>query len=130
MAPRCHQAGSNMAAHSTIAPVAERVALVTGAAREGGIGFAIARRLRADGLRVVAHGLPGEAGDVEADFADPAAPASVASAVRSQFGRLDVVVANHARSSDVGLDELTAAEIDATLAVNVRASLLLAREVP
>ena len=103
---------------------------MTGAAREGGIGFATAARLRADGLRVVAHGLPGEGGDVEADFSDPDAPARVAALVRAEWRRLDVVVANHARSSNVDLAGLTAAEIDATLAVNVRASLLLAREVP
>jgi 3-oxoacyl-[acyl-carrier protein] reductase len=108
----------------------ERVALVTGAARAGGIGAAVAERLRADGLRVVVHALPGEGGDVEADFLDPAAPGRVAAAARNVHGRLDVVVANHARSSDVALEGLTAEEIDATLAVNVRASLLLAREVP
>jgi 3-oxoacyl-[acyl-carrier protein] reductase len=108
--------------------VPARVALVTGAAREGSIGFAVAARLRADGLRVVAHGLPGEGGDLEADFVDPGAPAAVAHAVRAEQGGLDVVVATHARSSNVGLGELTPDEIDLTLAVNVRASLLLAQE--
>jgi 3-oxoacyl-[acyl-carrier protein] reductase len=108
--------------------VAERAALVTGAAREGGIGFATARRLRADGLRVFVHALPGEGGDVEADFADPAAPARVMAAAREALGHVDVVIANHARSSDVALADLTAEEIDLTHAVNVRASLLLVRE--
>jgi 3-oxoacyl-[acyl-carrier protein] reductase len=119
-----------MVRHPRLDTVDHRVALVTGAASRGGIGFAIAERLRADGLQVVVHGLPGEGGEVEADFADPGAPARVAAAVREAHGRLDVVVANHARSSDVALDDLTAEEIDATLAVNVRASMLLAREVP
>ena len=103
---------------------------MTGAAREGGIGFAIAQRLRTDGLRVVVHGMPGEGAEIEADFLDPDAPARVAAEVRALAGRLDAVVANHARPSSVDLSSLTAAEIDATLAVNVRASLLLAREVP
>jgi 3-oxoacyl-[acyl-carrier protein] reductase len=80
-------------------------------------------------MRVVVHGLPGEGGTLEADFADPEAPTRVAASVRAAHGRLDVIVANHARSSDVGLAALTAEEIDLTLAVNVRASLLLAREV-
>ena len=58
---------------------------------------------------------------VEADFADPEAPARVMAAA----GELDVLVANHAHSSSFGLGELDAAEIDRALAVNVRATLLL-----
>jgi 3-oxoacyl-[acyl-carrier protein] reductase len=58
---------------------------------------------------------------VEADFADPEAPERVIDAA----GELDILVANHAHSSPVGLGELDAAEIDRALAVNVRATLLL-----
>lgn len=42
-----------------------------------------------------------------------------------QLGHLDALVVNHARSVNQGLGELTAEEIDTSLAVNVRASLLL-----
>ena len=42
-----------------------------------------------------------------------------------RFGRLDVLVANHARSAIQSLERLTASEIDLTYAVNVRATLLL-----
>jgi NAD(P)-dependent dehydrogenase (short-subunit alcohol dehydrogenase family) len=48
----------------------------------------------------------------------------VAAAVEA-FGAVDVVVANHARSSNRSLAEVTAAELDLTWAVNARASVLL-----
>ena len=41
------------------------------------------------------------------------------------FGHVDVLVCNHARSSGGGLGQLTAAELDASFAVNTRAVLLL-----
>ena len=67
-----------------------RVAVVTGAGRRAGIGFAIAQRLLADGLSVLIHswgddpaeviaelgGVGPRLRHVEADFADPAAPAN------------------------------------------------------
>jgi 3-oxoacyl-[acyl-carrier protein] reductase len=132
-------------------PLAGRVVLVTGASRRIGIGTAIARRMVADGAAVLLHSwsphdaeqpwgadeggvealvdeLRGEGGQVEqvaADFADPAAPARVVDAARQTFGHLDVLVANHARSSQQALEELTAEEIDLTYAVNTRATLLL-----
>jgi 3-oxoacyl-[acyl-carrier protein] reductase len=131
-----------------------RVALVTGASRRCAIGAAIARRLVADGLRVLVHSY--EPADVEmygsadaggaqalvdeltaaggttayvsADLADPEAPAGLVAAARKRFGSLDVLVANHARSTEMDLEQLTAAELDLTYAVNTRATLLLVRE--
>ena len=41
------------------------------------------------------------------------------------FGHVDVLVCNHARSSEGSLGQLTAAELDASFAVNTRAVLLL-----
>jgi 3-oxoacyl-[acyl-carrier protein] reductase len=117
-----------------------RIALVTGTGNPRGIGPAIARRLAAEGLGVVVHGWGDEPGALDAlaaevggpavmaDFAEPGAPARVVQACVAAFGRLDVVVANHARSSNVALADLTAQELDLTYAVNVRASLLLAQE--
>ncbi len=128
-----------------------RVVLVTGASRRIAIGAAIARRAVADGAQVFLHswspfdaGQPwgADPGGVEAlveelreagghvehlalDLADPAAPARLVDAAVERFGRLDAVVANHARGVDQDLEHLTAEELDLTFAVNVRASLLL-----
>ena len=67
--------------------------------------------------RRVAHG--------EHDFLDPAAPAACLGAAVEALGAVDVLVANHAMSCDQALEELTAEALDAALAVNVRATLLL-----
>lgn len=117
-----------------------RNALVTGVSRRAGIGFAIARRLEEAGAQVFTHGWTphdaaqpwgadeGFAPSIEADFADPAAPARVVGAAREALGALDVLVVNHARSGHGRLDELTAEDLDAFLHENVRASLLLVKE--
>ena len=130
-----------------------RVVVVTGVSRGGGIGAAIARRLAADGAGLfltgwephdsdqpwgadpgggegVAEALRRDGARVEflsADLADPDAPEQVMAAATSAFGRVDALVANHARSSRQSLATLTAAELDASFAVNARATLLLVR---
>jgi 3-oxoacyl-[acyl-carrier protein] reductase len=137
-------------------PLDGRVAVVTGVSRRIGIGYAVARRLARDGASIVAHHwarhdaeqpwgadplgtgaavveeLRREAPhatnvDVEADFVHPAAPKQVMDVAVAAFGHVDVLVANHARSSQQDLAALTAAEIDLSMAVNVRATLLLAQ---
>jgi 3-oxoacyl-[acyl-carrier protein] reductase len=117
-----------------------RNALVTGVSRRAGIGFAIARRVEEAGARVFTQGWsPHDAaqpwgGDetltpsIEADFAEPDAPARVVAAARDALGPLDVLVVNHARSGLGRLGELTAEQLDAFLHENVRASLLLVQE--
>jgi 3-oxoacyl-[acyl-carrier protein] reductase len=65
---------------------------------------------------------------LEADFAETEVPERVVAAAVERLGPLDILVVNHARSGDGRLDELTAAELDAFLHENVRASLLLVRE--
>jgi 3-oxoacyl-[acyl-carrier protein] reductase len=129
--------------------VGGRNALVTGVSRRSGIGFAVARRLLESGASVFVQGWaahdaaqpwgaePGgtesiarELGVpfVEADFADPVAPARVVSAARDALGPIDVLIVNHARSGLGRLSELTAEELDGFLHENVRASLLLVKE--
>lgn len=131
--------------------VDSRVAIVTGVSRRRGIGFAIARRLLQDGLKVVIHswsphdadqpwspgpdeqsaviqGLGG-LGDrleyVAADFADVDAPRRVIDHVLARFGAVDVLIANHAMSAPGRLSEITGPELDLAWAVNARASVLL-----
>jgi 3-oxoacyl-[acyl-carrier protein] reductase len=62
---------------------------------------------------------------LEADFADPEAPRRVIEHAAGELGPVDVLVANHARSSDVALADVTAEELDAVWAVNARAVVLL-----
>ncbi len=135
-------------------PLAGRVALVTGVSRRIGIGYAVSRRLLEmgadlfiqswtphdaaqpwgadpEGIAVVLSELRASGRRVEhleADFLDADAPARVVDAAYAAFGNVDILVANHARSGHGTLEELTAAEIDAMMAVNVRATLLLVKE--
>jgi 3-oxoacyl-[acyl-carrier protein] reductase len=62
---------------------------------------------------------------VAADFADATMPAWVIGQAVRRFGHVDVLVANHARSSSRPLAEVTAAELDLAWAVNARGSVLL-----
>jgi 3-oxoacyl-[acyl-carrier protein] reductase len=132
-------------------PLAGRVAIVTGVSRTQGIGAAIVRRLAADGARVLATGwtahdaeMPwGEdpaggaalfAGDARVvwrseDLEQAEAPRRIAAAARERFGRVDILVANHARSSAQSLRDVTAQELDRCFAVNARATVLLAQAV-
>ena len=128
-----------------------RTALVTGVSRRAGIGFAIARRLLSDGAEVYCQGWSahdreqpwgeGEAiggaldiggGHVEVevdqcDLGQSDAPEQLVARAVARLGPIDVVVANHARSSRQSLEELTAEELDRSWAVNARASVLLVK---
>ncbi|MFC6886176.1 MULTISPECIES: SDR family oxidoreductase [Actinomadura] len=127
--------------------LAGRVAIVTGVSRRAGIGFAVARELLDAGAKVLVQSwaqhdaeqpwgadatsaaaeLGPDVPHVEVDFADPDAPERVVTAAVETFGAVDVLVANHARSSTQTLEKLTAAELDLSWAVNARASALLAQ---
>ena len=128
-----------------------RVCLVTGVSRRAGIGFAIAQRLLGDGARVLIHSWtehdaeqpwgadpgapesivkalgagPDRLAHLEADLADPEAPARLIAATVERFDAADVLVVNHARSSAQDLASVTWPELDRSWAVNARAAVLL-----
>ncbi|ETK33316.1 SDR family NAD(P)-dependent oxidoreductase [Microbispora sp. ATCC PTA-5024] len=119
----------------------DKVALVTGGSR--GIGAAIARRLAEQGADVAltyeqaagrASAVACEIKDmgrrslaVHADSGDAAAVTAVVDQVAEVFGGLDILV-NNAGAFMVGpVADLGAAELDRTLAVNVRAPYLASR---
>ncbi|UJR81273.1 FolM Alternative dihydrofolate reductase 1 [Sandaracinus amylolyticus] len=118
-----------------------RVALVTGGGRR--VGAAIARALGRSGARVAVHhhgsaegalavrdelrasGL--EAETFRADLGDPRACEALVDAVVARFGRLDHLIASAAIFERVELGTITSEDFDRTIALNVRAPMLLAQ---
>lgn len=114
---------------------------MTGVSRRRGIGHAITQRLVADGARVLVSGwtphddeMPWGADPfaddpgverLDLDLEEPDTPTRLVDETITRFGAIDIVVANHARSSSQSLAELTVEELDRSWAVNARASLLL-----
>ena len=145
------------AAHPAPAAAALRgsTALVTGVSRRKGIGYAVAVRLAELGANVfIQHFAPHDLnqpwggddldavragirsaltegavfGDASADLAEPDTAAAVMTAAAGLTGRVDILVANHARSGgDGSIFDLTADLLDGHWQVNARATLLLTR---
>lgn len=109
----------------------QQVALVTGAT--SGIGVEIARRLVADGLRVVVSGRSAARGEavaaelgasfLQADLTEPGAADALVEAVVELHGRLDVLVNNAAIDHTGPLLDTPAAEIRTTFETNVFAAI-------
>jgi 3-oxoacyl-[acyl-carrier protein] reductase len=112
-----------------------KVALVTGGSR--GIGAAVALRLAEDGADVALtfhrnqqradeivdkiKAVGRRAVAIQADSADPAAVVAAVERVAGELGRLDILVNNAGVGMLGPFDELTLAQFEETVAVNVRA---------
>jgi 3-oxoacyl-[acyl-carrier protein] reductase len=131
--------------------LAGRVALVTGASRQAGIGAAIARELVAAGAAVfiaqcrdydqqqtwgIAPGeaesilaaLGANAAGIDIDLSVPAAAVELFDRAVSRFGHVDILVNNAAHWERGGITDLSAAQLDRHYAVNLRAAVLLSAE--
>lgn len=118
-----------------------RVALVTGAGRR--VGRALAVGLGAQGMHVAVHynasdrgaretaSLIADAGGtavvVQSDLTNPDAPAALTADVVRQLGALDVLVNSSAVMERTPVGDVTAAQWDAMMALNLRAPFLLAQ---
>jgi NAD(P)-dependent dehydrogenase (short-subunit alcohol dehydrogenase family) len=113
--------------------LADKVALITGAAQ--GLGFAYARRFLAEGARVVLAdvadvgvaaeklGAPDATLAMRADVSDARAVRAMVDAAVARFGRIDVLVNNAAIFASLKpqpFEEIPEAEWDRVMAVNVK----------
>jgi len=129
-----------MADHSDLSG---RIALVTGAAR--GIGKAIALALAEAGADVAVNYRAREADalavadavrdfgrrtmTVRADVSDSSAVKSMVEAIADELGGVDVLVNNAGVAIRRGLDDLTEADFDRTIAVNLKSAFLCTQAV-
>ncbi|NDZ81984.1 SDR family oxidoreductase [Streptomyces sp. SID10853] len=146
-----HTDGANQAP----SPAAPRpLALLTGVGRTAGLGAGIARQLARSGWDIaftcwtpydarMAWGVErgataaieqalAECGastaTIEADLADPSAPARIFTEAESRLGTITALVMCHCESVDSGLLDTTVESFDRHFAVNARATWLLIRE--
>jgi NAD(P)-dependent dehydrogenase (short-subunit alcohol dehydrogenase family) len=128
------------AARASMEPSIEgRRVLVTGGA--GGLGAAISRELAGEGAVVVVADLrmaaaeavaaelpPGRGHAVELDVSDDASVATVVRAVVDEHGGIDVLVNNAGIDATAPFEEISVEDWDRILAVNLRAPMVLCRQ--
>ena len=101
-----------------------KCAFVSGGA--GGLGAAICAELARAGATVVAADLKGDS-LIKLDVTDDQAVAAALNAVVKRHGRLDILVNNAAIDVTVPIDDLTIAQWDAVMRVNLRAPFVLSK---
>lgn len=117
-----------------------RTAIITGAA--SGIGFATIKRLRRDGYAVAAVDVDGdglkkvkaveseaEVLTYEADIRDTAATGAIVDELIAHWGRIDVLVNNAGIGVAASVVSTSDEDWDAILAVNLRATFTMCRDV-
>ena len=124
-------------------PLSGRTALVTGASR--GIGRAIAlalaeagadvavnfveRKAEAEGVAKAIQAIGRKAAALQADVADARSVADLVRRTESALGPVDILVNNAGIALRRGLDDLTEADFDRTMAVNLKSVFLCTRAV-
>src|SRR5436190_2332688 len=120
-----------------------RTALVTGGSRgigaaisralaEAGAGLAINYRQRSDHAKKLADELVNigvRAITVQADVSQPNAVAKMVEVVKSELGALDILVNNAGIAITRGIDDLSEADFDQTIAVNLKSVFLCTQAV-
>jgi glucose 1-dehydrogenase len=123
-------------------PLKGQIALVTGA--NSGIGEACARHAAAAGATVAVNYVSGQdkaeaivaditatggrAASFLADVSNEEQVLSMYDAIRTQFGTLDIVVANAGLQRDSAIETMTVAQWDMVIDVNLKGQFLCARE--
>ncbi|SDW32453.1 meso-butanediol dehydrogenase / (S,S)-butanediol dehydrogenase / diacetyl reductase [Ruegeria halocynthiae] len=104
---------------------AGKTALVTGG--RSGIGRAIAQRLRDEGANVYTaqRGADDDFPSFPADFSDPDSPARIIEQVIAQAGQLDVLINNAGMMQEASVDDMSLADWQRSLTVNLTAPFLL-----
>ncbi|WP_347835524.1 SDR family oxidoreductase [Gracilibacillus sp. JCM 18860] len=98
--------------------------------RSGGIGRAIARRLRDEGATVITAQRGGEDEDFEstvADFSNPHTPEQIVKEVIVRHGRLDVLINNAGMMQEARIEEMSLEDWQRNLNLNLTAPFLLIR---